>query len=48
MILFGYRNKFSSYMRALAAIAIGMLMFVCRIDAFETLAKVIGAVIIAA
>jgi len=48
MILFGYRNKFSSYMRALAAIAIGMLMFVGRIDAFETLAKVIGAVIIAA
>ncbi|MCR5003837.1 MAG: DUF308 domain-containing protein [Bacteroidales bacterium] len=48
MILFGYKNKFSSYLRALAAIAIGMIMFVGRVDAFETLAKVIGAIIIAA
>lgn len=47
MITFGYNNKFSSILRALAAIAIGLVM-VCSTDATTNVVKIIAAFLFAA
>ena len=47
MITFGYKNKFSSILRSLAAIAIGLVM-VCATDATTTVVKIIAAFLFAA
>ena len=47
MITFGYNNKFSSILRSLAAIAIGLVM-VCATDATTTVVKIIAAFLFAA
>lgn len=47
MITFGYNNKFSSALRALAAIAIGLVM-VCSTDATTNVVKIIAAFLFAA
>ncbi len=47
MITFGYNNKFSSVLRALAAIAIGLVM-VCSTDATTNVVKIIAAFLFAA
>ena len=47
MITFGYNNKFSSILRSLAAIAIGLVM-VCATDATTTVVKIIAALLFAA
>ncbi len=47
MITFGYNNKFSGILRALAAIAIGLVM-VCSSDATTTVVKIIAAFLFAA
>lgn len=47
MITFGYNNKFSSILRSLAAIAIGLVM-VCATDATTTVVKIISAFLFAA
>ncbi len=47
MITFGYNNKFSSILRSLAAIAIGLVM-VCATDATTTVVRIIAAFLFAA
>lgn len=47
MITFGYNNKFSSILRSLAAIAIGLVM-VCATDATTTVVMIIAAFLFAA
>lgn len=47
MITIGYKNKFSSILRAIAAIAIGIVMIIST-DATVTVVKVISALIFAA
>ena len=47
MITFGYKNKFSGVMRALAAIAIGLVM-VCSTEATTNVVKIIAAFLFAA
>lgn len=47
MITFGYNNKFSSILRSLAAIAIGLVM-VCATDATTTVVQIIAAFLFAA
>jgi len=47
MIIFGYKNKFSSILRACAAIGIGLIM-IAMTDATVTLVKIIAAFIFAA
>ena len=47
MITFGYNNKFSGILRALAAIAIGLVM-VCSTDATTNVVKIIAAFLFAA
>lgn len=46
MITFGYKNKFSGVLRALAAIAIGLVM-VCSTEATTTVVRIIGAFLFA-
>ncbi len=47
MITFGYKNKFSGVLRALAAIAIGLVM-VCSTEATTNVVKIIAAFLFAA
>jgi len=47
MIIFGYRNRFSGLLRALAALAIGIVMTVSRTDAMVVAVKIIAAFIFA-
>lgn len=46
MITFGYKNKFSGVLRALAAIAIGLVM-VCSTEATTNVVRIIGAFLFA-
>ena len=47
MITFGYNNKFSGLLRAIVAIAIGIVMVVCKTDAMVLIVRVISAFIFA-
>ena len=47
MITFGYKNKFGGFLRALAAIAIGVVMVVSRTDAMVLAVRVIAAFLLA-
>ena len=47
MITFGYKNKFSGLLRALTAIAIGVVMVVSKTNALELAVRIIAAFIIA-
>lgn len=47
MIIFGYKSKFSSLLRALACIAIGLVMIIGN-NATETVVKIIAAFLFAA
>ena len=47
MITFGYKNKFGGFLRALAAIAIGMVMVVSRTDAMVLAVRIIAAFLLA-
>ena len=47
MITFGYRNKFTGPLRALTALAIGIVMVVSRTNALELAVRIIAAFIIA-
>ena len=44
MITFGYKNKFSGVLRALAALAIGVVMIVSKADAMVLVVRIIAAV----
>ena len=43
MITFGYKNKFSGILRALAALAIGVVMIVSKADAMVLVVKIVSA-----
>ena len=47
MITFGYKNKFGGFLRALAAIAIGVVMVVSRTDAMVLAVRIIAAFLLA-
>ena len=47
MITFGYKNKFTGPLRALTALAIGIVMVVSRTNALELAVRIIAAFIIA-
>lgn len=47
MITFGYKNKFSGLLRALTAIAIGVVMVASRTNALELAVRIIAAFILA-
>ena len=47
MITFGYKNKFSGLLRALTAIAIGVVMVVSKTNALELAVRIIAAFILA-
>ena len=47
MITFGYKNKFCGFLRALAAIAIGVVMVVSRTDAMVLAVRIIAAFLLA-
>ena len=47
MITFGYKNKFSGFIRALLAIAIGIVMVVSKTNALELAVQIIAAFLIA-
>ena len=47
MITFGYKNKFSGFIRAALAIAIGIVMIVSRANALELAVQIIAAFLIA-
>lgn len=47
MITFGYKNKLGGFLRALAAIAIGVVMVVSRTDAMVLAVRVIAAFLLA-
>ena len=47
MITFGYRNKFTGPLRALTAIAIGIVMVASRTNALELAVQIIAAFIMA-
>lgn len=48
MITFGYNSRFSSPMRALVFVALGILMIVAKADAMELVVKIFAAFILAA
>lgn len=48
MITFGYNSRFSSPLRALVFVALGMLMIVAKADAMEIVVKIVAAFILAA
>lgn len=48
MVAFGYDNKFSAPLRALAFVALGVLMIVAKADAMQIVVKVVAAFILAA
>lgn len=47
MITFGYKNKFSGLLRALTAIAIGVVMVISRTNALELAVQIIAAFLVA-
>ena len=47
MITFGYKNKFSGFIRALLAIAIGIVMVVSKTNALELAVQIIAAFLVA-
>ena len=47
MITFGYRNKFGGFLRATAAIAIGLVMVISRTDAMVLAVRIIAAFLLA-
>lgn len=47
MITFGYKNKFSGFLRAVAAIAIGLVMVISRTDAMVLAVRIIAAFLLA-
>lgn len=47
MITFGYKNRFSGLIRALTAIAIGIVMVLSKANALELVVRIIAAFIIA-
>jgi uncharacterized membrane protein HdeD (DUF308 family) len=47
MITFGYKNKFRGFLRAAAAIAIGVVMVVSRTDAMVLAVRIIAAFLLA-
>lgn len=47
MITFGYKNKFSGLIRALLAIAIGVVMVVTKTDALELAVRIIAVFLVA-
>lgn len=47
MITFGYKNKFGGFLRAAAAIAIGVVMVVSRTDAMVLAVRIIAAFLLA-
>ena len=47
MITFGYKNKFGGFLRAIAAIAIGVVMVVSRTDAMVLVVRIIAAFLLA-
>lgn len=47
MITFGYKNKFSGLLRAITAIAIGIVMVVSKTNALELAVRIIAAFILA-
>ena len=47
MITFGYKNKFGGFLRAIAAIAIGVVMVVSRTDAMVLAVRIIAAFLLA-
>ena len=47
MITFGYKNKFGGFLRAVAAIAIGVVMVVSRTDAMVLAVRIIAAFLLA-
>ena len=48
MITFGYSSRFSSPIRALVFVALGVLMIVAKADAMELVVKIVAAFILAA
>ncbi len=48
MIAFGYNSRFSSPIRALVFVALGVLMIVAKADAMELVVKIVAAFILAA
>ena len=48
MITFGYNSRFSSPLRALVFVALGILMIVAKADAMELVVKIFAAFILAA
>jgi uncharacterized membrane protein HdeD (DUF308 family) len=48
MITFGYNSRFSSPLRALVFVALGILMLVAKADAMELVVKIFAAFILAA
>lgn len=48
MITFGYNSRFSSPIRALVFVALGVLMIVAKTDAMELVVKLVAAFILAA
>ena len=48
MITFGYNSMFSSPLRALVFVALGILMLVAKADAMELVVKIFAAFILAA
>ena len=47
MITFGYKNKFGGFLRAIAAIAIGLVMVISRTDAMVLAVRIIAAFLLA-
>ena len=47
MITFGYKNRFGGFLRAVAAIAIGVVMVVSRTDAMVLAVRIIAAFLLA-
>ena len=47
MITFGYKNKFGGFLRAIAAIVIGVVMVVSRTDAMVLAVRIIAAFLLA-
>lgn len=46
MITFGYKKQFESIARAFIAIALGVCLFVFKVDAIETIIRIIGVAIL--
>lgn len=47
MITFGYKNRFGGFLRALAAIAIGLVMVLSKVDAMVLAVRIIAAFLLA-